>query len=235
VPAVGIHQPNYAPWLGYFAKMSAVEHFIFLDDCQMPIGRSYVSRVQVRGSAGAEWMSVPAVRAAGEPIQAVRFADASWPKKHLRKLEVNYGRCPFYRPVMDRIRPVYDDPGERLAAFNIRLIRALAEYLGLSPRFHLASELSVAGESTDRLIELVRRVGGTTYVSGLGGTSYQDPGAFQAYGLTLDVRSYQLRPYPQLQGEFVGGLSVLDALFHLGPETLGLLDYPPLVSAASVD
>lgn len=230
---IGIHQPNYAPWLGYFAKMASVDVFVFLDNAQMPIGRSYVSRVQVRGRAGAEWMSVPVQRVYGERINAVRVADQVWPRKHLAKLQVNYGRCPFFESVMEVIRPIYEEPGESLAAFNIRLIRALASYMGLSPCYALSSAIAIESTGTERLIEIVRRLGGTTYVSGLGGTHYQDPAAFLSSGICLDVRVYQPVPYKQLQGEFVPGLSALDALFHLGSEARRLLEYPRLALAAS--
>lgn len=225
---VGIHQPNYAPWVGYFAKMASVDVFVFLDDCQMPIGRSYVSRVQVRGREGAEWMTVPVQRDEGQPIRAVQFADRTSTRKHLGKLQANYGRCPFFDSVMETLRPIYAEPGEYLAAFNIRLIRALAGYLGLSPRFHLESEMPGAGTGTQRLIDIVRCLDGTTYISGSGGTKYQDPDAFLANGIELDIRSYQPVAYRQLHGEFVPGLSMLDALFHLGPGARRLLEYPRL-------
>ena len=41
------HQPNYAPWCGYFAKLLSCESFIFFDDVQLPQGRSYVSRAKI--------------------------------------------------------------------------------------------------------------------------------------------------------------------------------------------
>jgi hypothetical protein len=229
---VGIHQPNYAPWLGYFAKMAAVDLFIFLDDCQMPVGRSYVSRVQVRGAEGAEWMTIPVQRVCGEAINEVHFAEPAWPRKHLRKLQANYGRCPFFSPTMERVRPVYEGPTEHLSAFNIRLIRALANHVGLSPQFYLASELGVNSTGTQRLIDLVQRVGGTAYVSGSGGVNYQDPAAFKAAGLELDLRAYYPIPYRQ-EGEFLPGLSLLDALFNVGQDVRSLLSYVSQTSTAS--
>jgi hypothetical protein len=225
---IGIHQPNYAPWLGCFAKMASVDVFVFLDDCQMSIGRSYVSRVQVRGREGAEWMSVPVQRVCGEAINAVRFAEPAWPRKHLGKLQANYGRCPFFDSVMESVRPLYENPGEYLAAFNVRLVRALAGYVGLSPRFYLASELTTDSTGTQRLIDIVRGVGGTTYVSGSGGVNYQDPAAFKAAELELDIRAYHPVPYPQ-QGDFIPGLSLLDAMFQVGPDARALLTYTPLI------
>src|SRR5690606_21435204 len=43
---VAIHQPNYAPWLGYFHKLAQADVFVFLDDAQFSKG-SYTNRVQV--------------------------------------------------------------------------------------------------------------------------------------------------------------------------------------------
>jgi hypothetical protein len=222
---IAIHQPNYAPWLGYFAKMASADVFVFLDDCQMPIGRSYVSRVQIRGREGAEWMTIPVQRSEGQAIRAVKFADRTWTRKHLGTFRANYARCPYYHQVVEILRPIYEDAGDYLAPFNMRLIRTIANYLGLNPRFCLESEIPETGTSTQRLIDLVRFCGGTTYVSGLGGTNYQDPAAFLASGIDLDVRRYQPVEYRQIQGDFVPGLSVFDALFHLGPSARTLLCY----------
>lgn len=227
---IAIHQPNYAPWVGYFAKMASADVFVFLDDCQMPIGRSYVSRVQVKGREGADWMSVPVHRLCGQPINAVRFAGGSWTRIHLATMRANYGRCPFFHSVMETVRPLYENPGEYLAPFNVRLICTLAGYLGLSPRCYLASELTTNSTGTQRLIDIVRGVGGTTYISGSGGVTYQDPAAFRAAGIELDIRVYHPVRYQQ-QGQFMPGLSILDALFHLGPAARRLLEYTELAQA----
>src|SRR3974377_2478788 len=72
---VAVHQPNYAPWCGYFAKMLASDAFVFLDDAQLPQGRSWVSRVKIAKEHDAEqWLTVP-VRKDARPIREVEFAE----------------------------------------------------------------------------------------------------------------------------------------------------------------
>jgi hypothetical protein len=222
---VAIHQPNYLPWCGYFAKMSAADVFILLDNVDMSKG-SYTSRCQIRNGDSPQWFSVPVRFHAGDPITAVQFANAQWAGKHLKTLKHIYGRCPFFDEVMAVVEPVYRDPGERLGEFNIRMIRRLADYLGLPCRLWKASELAAAGEGDDRLLALVRCVQGDTYLSGKGGQNYQDPKKFAAAGIELVVKTYAPISYPQGGHEFLGGLSIIDALCNLGRGAGTVLRYP---------
>jgi hypothetical protein len=223
---IAIHQPNYVPWCGYFAKMKACDVFVFLDDAQMPIGRGgYVYRAQIRGESGPMWLTVPVRRHGTEAIATVEPAEPDWQATHLRKLQNQYRKAPFYRAVMELIGPVYAQPSAKLAEFNVRFIRAVAAYLGVEPRFEISSLLGPEGLSDDRLISLVRILGGDTYVSGKGGANYQDPAKFEAAGISLEVRAYAPVPYPQVHGDFIPGLSILDALFNVGSEAANLLHY----------
>ena len=222
---VAIHQPNYAPWCGYFAKMAQADQFVFLDDVQMPGGSSYVHRTRVRSEGGGGWLSIPVRRNFGQLISSVTMADPDWPAGHLRKLWHIYRGCPHYQAVLARLEPVYLAGDTHLASFNIRMIQAIAAILELEAAFVLSSELAVPGTGDDRLIALVRGLGGDTYLSGKGGANYQDPEKFAGAGIELRVNIYQPPEYPQIQGAFVGGLSILDALFHLGPAARSLLRY----------
>jgi hypothetical protein len=230
---VAIHQPNYAPWCGYFAKLLQAEIFVWLDDAQLPLGRSYVSRTRVIGPNGPLWLSVPIRRQREQTIAEVRCAELHWPRHHLATLRAGYARAPFFDEVLAVIEPIYaafDGLEAGLADFNQRLIEALASYLGIeliSRRMVRASSVHLSSRGDERLIELVKAVGGDTYVSGPGGTHYQDPARFAAAGLKLEVRSYEPIPYPQRSvQEFVPGLSILDALFQLGQQARELLVYP---------
>ena len=55
---VGIHQPNFFPWLGFFDKMVHCDVFILLDDVQF-IKRGYQNRVQLKYPTGSNWFTLP--------------------------------------------------------------------------------------------------------------------------------------------------------------------------------
>ena len=239
---VAIHQPNYAPWCGYFTKLRCAEVFIWLDDAQLPLGRSYVSRTRVLGPNGPLWLSVPVIRHREQSIAEARMVDRRWPRQHLATLRAGYARTPFFDEIWTLIEPIYEEQtglDAGLAAFNERLIEAVARYLDIdlpARRLVRSSQFQLTSRGDERLVDLVRAVGGDVYLSGPGGANYQDPARFAAAGIALEVRSYEPITYPQ-RGvcEFVPGLSILDALFQLGRDARQLLVYSDkLARSASV-
>lgn len=230
---VACHQPNYAPWCGFFAKLAAADVLVVLDDVQLPLGRSYVTRTAILGAEGAAepaWLSIPAVRAAGQRICDVRFADAGWARRHLATLRARYGRAPCFREVFERLEPVFGDetltgPAARLFRFNLRLVETVLAYLGLERPLVLASSTGIPEQPGGgaRLLALVRSQGGTVYVSGPSGLRYQDPAEFAAAGVSVEVRTYTPRPYEQGRAGFVAGLSILDLLFQQGRRSVDWL------------
>jgi hypothetical protein len=222
---LAVHQPNYAPWCGYFAKMRECDIFVLQDDVEISTGQSYVYRTRVRDANGPFWLSVPTHRQLHELIGTVSFADTKWQSYHIRRLQATYHKAAFTREVLSVLGPIYEAPGRSLADFNMRLIRAIAAYLGLRPEFVISSNLGISGQADERLIALAKKLGARTYLSGKGGQNYQDPARFAAAGIDLVVREYQPVPYSQVHGPFLGGLSILDALFNLGQGAEGVLRY----------
>lgn len=221
---VAIHQPNYLPWSGYFAKLAAADVFVFLDDVQFPQGRSYVYRTKVGDARGAVWLSAPVSRSSGSLINEAAFADPDWSATHLRKLRSAYAGAPHFDEVVSLMESVYAEGVDNLAALNMLAVRRIADYLDLDRRFEMSSSVGSEGVSDDRLISIVQRLGGSCYVSGKGGQNYQDPAKFEAAGLELEVRVYEPHPYPQTHfQEFEPGLSIVDALFSLGRDARRLL------------
>jgi hypothetical protein len=205
--------------------MKVCDTFVFLDDAQMP-GGSYVSRTKVRCRGADEWLSVPTSKAGSPPIRDVVFADQKWASKHLRILEQEYRKAPFFGEVLEMLTPIYRERGTHLAEFNERLIRVVAAYLGLAPSFVRSSDLGASSTGDQRNADLVRLAGGDTYVSGPGGMKYQHEDTFQRSGIHLEVRQYQPIGYEAPGYGFIPALSIVDALFIKGKTAADLLEYP---------
>ena len=216
-----IHQPNYIPWLGYFFKIAHADKFVFLDNVVYP-DTSFVNRNSIKTQSGPAWLTIPVIRRGrrGQLIGEVETDNThQWADRHLATLQSNYGRAPYFKETLALLEPHFraaTDKRKSLSTFNIEVICSIATYLRINTQFIRASELNVSGHKTELLLDICRVVGATTYVAGAGGKSYQEDGKFEHAGIAPLFSSFSQGSYPQLFGEFVGNLSIVDVLMNCG-------------------
>jgi hypothetical protein len=216
---VAAHQPNFAPWLGFFDKALHADVLVLLDTVQF-IKRGLQNRTRIKASGGPQWLTVPVI-SKGRYDQATRDVEvdetATWRAVHLRTLRSVLAKAPHRDTLLEAVEPVYArDDVHRLVDLNVALIRAVADRLGMTTRLVLASELEVSGSSTRLMVGLTRAVGGEVYLSGPTGREYLEPELFDATGIQLRYHEFVPFSYPQLHGEFLPGLSCLDYIANCG-------------------
>lgn len=220
---VAIHQPNFLPWLGYFHKLLHCDVFIFLDDVQLSRGKSFTSRTMIKSPSGPAWLTAP-VKGKGDllPIKEVTMGESSlWKRKHLKTLEANYGKASYFKEYFPLLRQYYMLEDSSLASFNINLIEVIAKLLSAAARLVRASEIEVDFTGPrDHLVQLVKKVGGSKYLTGKGRGSqrYYDQEAFEREGIIVLEQEFSHPVYPQLWGEFAPNLSVIDLILNCGPD-----------------
>jgi hypothetical protein len=221
---VAIHQPNFLPWLGFFDKLARSDVFVLLDSVQFPRTSkgTWINRVKLLVGGEEQWATVPIVRARGStlPINEVLIDDAQpWRKKLARTIELNYRRASAFDSVYPLVSELLVTPAERIADFNERNVRRLAEALEFdTEKIVRSSDVGAEGQSTDLLIELTLAVGGTAYMPGGDAYRYQDDEKFAARALELVAQEFRHPTYPQPGERFVPGLSIVDALLNCGFE-----------------
>jgi hypothetical protein len=225
---IGVHQPNYFPWIGYFHKLAAVDVFVLLDNVEFQHGnaKSVTNRTAIKLSHGHQRITVPILRTgAPQSLQDVRVDERQrWKHKHLGSLKAAYGRAPAFSSIFPAVAAVIESAGDSLAALNRQSIEVACRLLGIETPLFLASSLDLrATEKSERLVEICRKVGGTAYLSGQGGRRYNDEQLFESNGIQLEYPNFACPEYPQLHGAFVPNLSILDLLFNCGRDARRLL------------
>jgi hypothetical protein len=224
---IAIHQPNFLPWLGYFHKLATADAFVFLDDVQYS-KNSFTNRNRIKTHAGIQWLTVP-LRTSGRFGQTIGDVVTSpgtdWPRQHMNSFSSHYGKAAYFGETFALVRSGYLSARSetRLADFNISLIRAICDFLDLTPSFVRASTLNATGNSTQLLVNICRELKATSYIAGMGALKYQEDAQFEEAGIQVRHCSFQPPSYPQLWGSFVPGLSVIDALMNCGKGTRQIL------------
>lgn len=211
---VTIHQPNFAPWTGYFDKMTKSDVFVLLDTVPFTKG-GYQNRVRIKGSDGPQWLTVP-VQKKGKLGQLTNEVETNellpWRENHIKTLQTLYGRCPGHEAASTLLSEVYANPSTNLADLCTDIITRLRDHYGIDTTLVRSSELDATGASSELLARIVAELGGDVYLSGPSGRNYLDEQVFADHGISVEYHSFTPEPYEQPHGEFAGGLSMLDHL-----------------------
>ena len=218
---VTIHQPEFLPFGGFFAKAMRSDRFVLLDTVQFK--KNYFenrNRVLVNGQP--QYVTVPILHKGRlESIFTdVRICeDPRWAKKIIDTLRINYGKYPRAQQVLPPLFEVLATPATHLAPLNIALIRQLADPLGIETEWIVASDLPIRGVHSPLLADLVKALDGDIYLSGAAGREYLDHSLFQDAGIAVQYHEFHAQPYPQPKQEtFCANLSVVDLLCMCEPE-----------------
>lgn len=217
---VAILQSNYIPWKGYFDLIAAADEFIFYDEAQYT-KNDWRNRNRIKTPQGLAWLTIPVRHERlDQKISETRVADPNWGRKHWQTLQQHYGRAPYFPHYREALEALYRGPGsDFLSAINYRFIGLICGWLGINARLSRVTDYQIGDGQTERLIQLVRAAGGTEYLTGPAAKAYLRDDLFSAAGLTVRWMDYGgYPPYPQFHGPFEHGVSILDLLFHTGPE-----------------
>ena len=191
---VAVMQPYFFPYLGYYRLLAAADIFVHLDCVQFP-RRGYVHRNQMpkyppQGSEQPKyWLTLPLAGQARE----IRIADlafapdafAEWQKRLATFPWIEKAVGPDQVELLQRVRSVEDNAN--VSDYLIDTVEFSARRLGLKPKMLRSSSLAISDDlrGQDRILEIVRRLGGTHYVNAPGGRDLYDPMEFQRRGIEL--------------------------------------------------
>lgn len=215
-----ILQSNYIPWKGYFDLIHDADEFILFDTMQYT-RRDWRNRNLIKTPQGPQWLSIP-VEVKGKYLQRINeteISDKDWAEKHWRTLKNNYSKAACYYEVAPRLESLYQELAtERfLSKVNRKMLEELSSMLKIKPWFSWSSDYPEFVGKTERLVSLCVASGGNRYISGPSARAYIDPALFSQASIELHFKEYSNYPvYPQLHGEFVHGVSILDLLFSTG-------------------
>jgi hypothetical protein len=226
---VTILQPSYIPWRGYFHQIARSDLFIFYDDVQYD-KHGWRNRNRIKTPSGARWLTIP-VHSAGNVVQEIPINQIqvdwrkNWPESHFQLIAESYKDAPFFKKYRDLIKCFYSEKPVLLAEFTIQTTISLARELGITHTAFMRSSAmpDLTGKKTDRLIQILKHVHATQYISGPSAQSYIEEEKFSEAGITIEYMTYNYREYPQFYPPFDPQVSILDLMFMTGDQALSYI------------
>jgi hypothetical protein len=232
---LGIMQPYFFPYIGYFQLIKAIHRFIAYDDVTYIKG-GWINRNRMLANGKPLLFSVPLSGASpNKLIRDVHIDKVSynaWCRNFFKTLEQYYHQAPEYENVLPIIKDVLACNAQTISVLAIHSIKAICAYLGITTEIvetatnynnsHLKAE--------DRIIDICRQESAQIYVNAAGGRELYFYDNFKENGIYLKFLRSQDISYKQGKNPFVPWLSIIDVIMFNTPETVHeLLDQYELV------
>ncbi|MEA2104724.1 MAG: WbqC family protein [Candidatus Cloacimonadota bacterium] len=217
---IAILQSNYIPWKGYFHILEKADHFVFLDSVQYTCC-DWRNRNKIKTPSGTIWLTVPTNGTQSMKIDEVQIdSSKNWQERHLKSLQMSYGKCDYFHKYFELIKNILQTDWESISELNQFLIMEICKYLNIKTKFSNSTEYKLENGKNEKIISIVKQLGGTHYVTGPAAKSYIIPLLFEENGITLTYMDYShYGEYKQPWGKFDHQVSILDLLFCEGPNS----------------
>jgi hypothetical protein len=215
--SLSIHQPAYIPWLGYFDRIDKSDIFIFLDTVQFE-KNSYTNRNRIKGPNGPYWLTIPTKQKGHlqKTLSNIEVDNSiNWRKKHLKSIYNDYHLCAGFDHKYSKLETLYSDhDSPYLAELCFTQLCFWLTELKITTKIVRSSSLQTNFVKSDLILELCKLFNATDYISGPMGKNYLNEMDFIESNINIQYHTYNPTPYPQLFGQFIPCMGVVDYWFN---------------------
>lgn len=217
--SLAIMQPYFFPYIGYWQLIHAVDRFGIYDDVNYIKG-GWINRNRILINGEPSFITVPLYQSSSFK----RICDISlqpsplWRDKLARMVETTYRKAPCFAEVFSVVESVIRHETDNLSDYLVHQLQTLAAFMGINTEFVVASRCyennNLSGQ--ERVIDICKREGATTYINAQGGQALYDRVSFNRSGLDLKFLIPSAVEYKQFGSGHVPWLSIIDVLMFNG-------------------
>ncbi|MGZ5551097.1 MAG: WbqC family protein [Nitrososphaeraceae archaeon] len=234
---IGIMQPYFLPYLGYFSLIKHTDEFILLDTVKF-IRHGWIERNRIL-KQGEGWIYIKVPLAKHHSSTLIKDIEIDnnidWKSKILAQMEIYKKTSRYYCVVLKLVAEVLEQKYTDIVTLNKTFMEAVCNYLKFKRPIEIFSEMGLKIEKPKepdewalnicRVLEAVDE-----YWNPLGGQAFYDKTKYEKAGLKLKFQSIILKEYDQRRKAFELGLSIIDVMMFNSPEEINeMLDNYELI------
>jgi hypothetical protein len=215
---IGIMQPYFFPYLGYFQLIKYVDQFILFDDVQY-ISHGWINRNRIlHPREGWQYIIMPLCKhSSHELIKNITINNTiCWKEKIIAQLEHYKKKAPFYYKTMDLVKKCLDTNTVNIGEFNLYVLTNICEYLGIDTPIQLSSKLnfdySCVNDAGEWALKISEQLHASEYINPINGKGLFDSEKFAKSKINLKYISMMDLKYVQKRTNFEPALSIIDVL-----------------------
>lgn len=213
---LGIMQPYFLPYIGYWQLLNAVDKYVIYDDVDFIKG-GWINRNRILLNGEPHFLNVPMVGASSNKlINEVGVQNNNKiKKKHLKLIDAAYHKAPQYDNIKPLIESIILQEQDNLAEYLVYSIKKICEYLEIDTELIISSSLNkdTTLKGKDKVISICKLLGADEYYNAIGGKELYSVNEFADQSINLKFLETDKIKYKQFDNiKFVSNLSILDVL-----------------------
>jgi hypothetical protein len=186
---IGIMQPYFFPYIGYWQLINTVDKFVILDDVNF-IKRGWIHRNNIIAQGRPEQINVCIEKSSrNKLIRELSLSEEhNWKIKLIRKIKHTYSKAPYYHDVEKLVSDIILTDARNLSSFLFNSICNIAELLDIRAELVPSSSIYPKGElkGQERIIDICVREGADVYINPIGGKLLYNKDRFRESNLELN-------------------------------------------------
>lgn len=211
---IGIMQPYFMPYIGYFQLIKAVDRFVILDDVNF-ITRGWANRNQIIANGAKHRFTIRLHNQSQNKLfNEIVIADDF--HRFFETLRHSYSKAPYYTPTIDMLKSICSST-TLFSDFATNAIKSICCDLSIDTEILTSSQIHKDNNlrRCERIIDICRRLNADVYINPIGGQELYDNDDFVQNNIKLKFIKPEFTPYQQINSsQFIAGLSIIDILMN---------------------
>lgn len=211
---LGIMQPYFMPYIGYFQLIAAVDVFIVYDNIKYT-KKGWINRNRMLVNGGDEMFTLP-LKKDSDALNVVQRQLATDFKRNklLSQFKGAYSKAPYFTETFRLVERIVSYENDNLFQYIHHSLIEICRHLGIATEIRISSSIPINHDlkGQDKVLAICEAMKADTYINVIGGTELYEKSEFGAR--SIDLKFVRSRPfeYVQFVTPFIPWLSVLDVL-----------------------
>lgn len=220
---VGVMQPYFFPYIGYWQLMNAVDRYVIYDDVNY-INRGWINRNRILFGGQPKYFNLPLLGASQNKLINQIFVnnDEKLINRNASIIREAYKKAPYFSDVYPLIEEVLNCKKRTIAEYIKYSFEIVCKYIGIDTTLIMSSSLDkncqLKGQS--KILDICSVLGATHYYNAIGGQELYDYNEFLKNGIELRFLETNDMKYKQFGNEFYSNLSIIDVMMFNSKEEI---------------
>lgn len=220
---IGIMQPYFLPYIGYWQLINTVDKFVIYDNIEFT-KKSWIRRNRILLNGKDKLFTLPIKKDSDYLNINERFLSPDYAKernKILNTIQCAYKKAPFYNTVFPIIKRCFYCEKHNLFEFILYSIIEIMRYLDIKTDIIISSNIDMDHtlKCEKRVMEICKALGGKCYINPVGGVDLYCEEEFSEHSIELKFLKSNDIVYNQFD-KFVPNLSILDVMMFNSREII---------------